>query len=75
MIISCGAETMNVALAMKVLQFFVPTILFIVTMVALTLFTDIHWIFCVILGVLVGLLDVVFFAPMIERSVSKQFEE
>ena len=75
MITGCGAETMNVALAMKVFQFVIPTILFIATVAALMLFTDVHWVFCMILGVLVGLLDVVFFAPMIERSVSRQFEE
>lgn len=72
---SCGAERMNVALAMKVFRVAVPVLLFVMTMAALTLFTNLHWMICVVIAIGVGLLDVFIFAPMMEDTASKQFDE
>ncbi|MEP6343173.1 MAG: hypothetical protein ABJ275_07650 [Maricaulaceae bacterium] len=66
---------MNVAFMMKVFRVAVPVLLFIMTMAALTLFTNLNWMICVAIAVGVGLLDVFIFAPMMENTAAKQFEE
>ena len=66
---------MNIELTMKIFRVVVPCLLFIATFAALTLFTNLHWMVRVVLGICVGLLDVFIFTPMTKNSVDKKTKD
>ncbi len=60
---------MDVGRLLFVLRIVVPIFLFLATILALQILTDLSWVICAVIGLFVGLLDVFVIMPYTEKSI------